>query len=565
MGKLTPVGKWRFHGASNMHTLAMFIEPGVEAGGWGGEGVLVGRRVANEGFLRALVRYGDVARYLFFIGEQSQVPAVQAFVNSLAHIDPQRISIAHRLDLPDLLAAGEISVLHHESHWGWYFDLVAMRDRYASTHVPVTGQIHSLSYPRMLESYLRGYLNAPGLGDAVFCSSESGRLALDETLLSVQRLAGARGWPLEPMAFERALVPLGIDIEALEASAARFPRSEMRARLSIGETALVLLCLGRFSEYDKMDLFPLIRVFARLLAQNQGREVHLILAGARQGTGTPEMVKLWGQAMGVAGRLHVVVDFPVEEKGGWIAASDVFVSPSDNVQETFGLSVIEAMALGIPVIASDFDGYRDTIPDSVGWRVATIPEADLSSLSEWGMSLYERPLHFLLGQGTSVDPAALLQTLAAVCADEPSRLAKGVAAKSWARATYSWEAIIPQYERVWRKLRLNHKRNSTAQMMGINFEQVFRGHFDVSVSSSVSLKVSLHEDAIKMHVHPELKSLFDEGDVNLALAFVKASAPSSAQLCQYLETQRFADGLKGRLAAQILSAWLLKHGLIERT
>lgn len=564
MRKLTPVGKWRFHVADIMHTLAMFIEPGVEAGGWGGEGVLVGRRVANEAFLRALVRYGDVARYLFFIGEQSQVPAVQAFVNSLAHIDPQRISVAHRLDLPDLLAAGEISVLHHESHWGWFFDLVAMRDRYASRHVPVTGQIHSLSYPRMLESYLRGYLNAPGVGDAVFCSSESGRSALNETLVSVRDLAVARGWPLEPMSFERALVPLGIDIEALEASAARFPRGQMRGRLSISENALVLLCLGRFSEYDKMDLFPIIRVFARLLSQTDGREIHLILAGARQGTGTPEMVKLWAEAMGVAGRVHVAVDFPVEEKGGWIAASDVFISPSDNVQETFGLSVIEAMALGVPVIASDFDGYRDTVPDSVGWRVATIPEADLSSLSEWGLSLYERPLHFLLGQGTSVDPAALLQTLASVCADEPSRLAKGAAAKHWARSTYSWEAIIPQYESVWHKLRLNHKRNSTAQMMGMNFHKVFRGHFDEKHNHDQPLKVSTYADAIKMHVHPELKSLFNEGDVNLALSAVRTFALSSTQLSAYLEKQRFADGLKGRLAAQILTAWLLKHGLVER-
>lgn len=543
----------------------MFIEPDVEAGGWGTAGVLVGRRVANESFLRALVRYGDVARYLFFIGEQSQVPAVQAFVSSLTHIDPQRISIAHRLDLPDLLAAGEISVLHHESHWGWFFDLVAMRDRYATSHVPVTGQIHSLSYPRMLESYLRGYLNAPGLGDAVFCSSASGRLALDETLVSVQELAATRGWPLETMNFDRALVPLGIDIESLESSAARFPRSQMRARLSISENSLVLLCLGRFSEYDKMDLFPVIRVFARLLSQTNGREIHLVLAGARQGTGTPEMVKLWAQAMGVAGRVHVVVDFPAEEKGGWISASDVFIAPSDNVQETFGLAVIEAMALGVPVVASDFDGYRDTVPDSVGWRVATMPEADLSSLSQWGLSLYERPLHFLLGQGTSVDPAALLQTLAVVCADEQLRLAKGSAAKSWARLTYSWEAIIPQYESVWRKLRMNHKRNATAQMMGMNFQKVFRAHFDAKVDLSTSLKVAPYADAIKMHVHPELKSLFDEGDVNLALSAIKTTSLSSAQLCAYLEKLRFADGLKGRLAAKILTAWLLKHGLVERS
>ena len=43
------------------------------------------------------------------------------------------------------------------------------------------------------------------------------------------------------------------------------------------------------------------------------------------------------------------------------AAADIFVSLSDNIQETFGLTPVEAMAAGLPVVASDWDGYRETI------------------------------------------------------------------------------------------------------------------------------------------------------------------------------------------------------------
>lgn len=546
-----------------MHTLAMFIEPGVEAGGWGGEGVLVGRRVANESFLRALVRYGDVARFMFFVGEQAQRPAVEAFIASMDHVDPQRIAIAHRLELPDLLGAGEISVIHHESHWGWFFDLVALRDAFAQVHVPVTGQIHSLSYPRMLESYVRGYLQPPGQGDAVFCSSQAGRVALDESLAVVAESAAARGWQTPPMNFERALVPLGIDVDALVASANHLPRSEMRARLGIGDEALVLLCLGRFSEYDKMDLFPMVRVFARLLAQTARRDIHLVLAGARQGTGTPEMVKLWGDAMGVSDRLHVVVDFPVAEKGAWLAAADVFLSPSDNVQETFGLAVIEAMAMGLPAVVSDFDGYQDTVPPEVGWRVKTTMEADLSILKNWGLSLYERPLHLLLGQSTSVDPQALLTTLLHVCADPGDRQRKGAAARAWATQKYSWSAIIPAYEAVWRRLRMNRKRNAIASSFGMDFSRIFARHFAQS-GTAEALAASTFADASKLHLHPELKTLFDEADVDFALAAVRAAPLSSAQLCQYLQSTRWSAGHKGTLAAHMLTAWLLKHGLVER-
>ena len=43
------------------------------------------------------------------------------------------------------------------------------------------------------------------------------------------------------------------------------------------------------------------------------------------------------------------------------SAADVFTSLSDNIQESFGLTPIEAMASGLPVLVSDWDGYRDTV------------------------------------------------------------------------------------------------------------------------------------------------------------------------------------------------------------
>jgi len=53
-------------------------------------------------------------------------------------------------------------------------------------------------------------------------------------------------------------------------------------------------------------------------------------------------------------------------------AADIFFSLSDNIQETFGLTPIEAMAAGLPVVVTDWNGYRDTVRDGVdGFRIPT--------------------------------------------------------------------------------------------------------------------------------------------------------------------------------------------------
>ena len=43
----------------------------------------------------------------------------------------------------------------------------------------------------------------------------------------------------------------------------------------------------------------------------------------------------------------------------------MFCSLPDSVEETFGIVPIEAMAAGLPVVVSDWDGYKDTVRDNV--------------------------------------------------------------------------------------------------------------------------------------------------------------------------------------------------------
>src|SRR6185437_9144143 len=55
------------------------------------------------------------------------------------------------------------------------------------------------------------------------------------------------------------------------------------------------------------------------------------------------------------------------------AGADVFISLVDNIQETFDITPVEAMAAGLPVVVSDWDGYRSTVRDGVeGFLIPTL-------------------------------------------------------------------------------------------------------------------------------------------------------------------------------------------------
>ena len=557
-----------------METFATLALPGTYVGPAGQP--LVGRLVANTEFLKALFRHADVGRYVFFVGEAADKEVLHQLFLEPGHLAPERLMTPNLLELPALLQTGGVSVLHHAAHVDQLFDLVWLRDRHARSAIPVTGQIHSLSYPRLMQSYARGVLHPPGAGDAIFCSSAAGRSVVEKSFAAAERaVAAARAsdagepTPPRPLACELPVIPLGVDTEALRGG----DREATRARLGIPHDAVVLLALGRFTEYDKMDLFPLVQVFSRVRARRPAgaRPLHLLLAGARQGTKTPEMLALWAKAFGVADALTLSIDFADADKRHLLAAADVFVSPCDNLQETFGISVVEALAAGLPAVVSDFDGYRDTVPPEVGIRVKTRWQPDQSFLSEIGPLLYERPLHLLLGQSVEVDLGELEEALVALAADEPRRLEMSRRASAHARATFDWRTVVPAYEAVWR--RLSSQPPPAARLAGsavphplaMSFGEIFSHYPSEPIAPArVVMRTDVSRALCDTHngyvIYPELKNVFSGEDVMAALALVGDGAMTVAALTGAL-APRFPWAPGWRSAT--LVTWLLKHGLLR--
>ena len=139
------------------------------------------------------------------------------------------------------------------------------------------------------------------------------------------------------------------------------------------------------------------------------------------------------------------------------AASDVFCSLADNIQETFGLTPIEAMAAGLPVVVSDWDGYRDTVRDGVdGFRISTLmPDAglggDLARRHALGVDTYDMYCGHT-SMLVAVDVAAAADRLGRLLGDPLLRRQMGEAGRQRAREVYDWRHIIRRYEALWAEL-----------------------------------------------------------------------------------------------------------------
>ncbi len=517
-------------------------------------GVLVGRTVANAQLLRALALYGSMESITLFVGELSEARPLASLVASWG-VAPSRVTMRRVWDMPAMLAQGEVDALHHASHVDRLYDLVALRDRYATRATPVTGQIHSLSYPRMHQDLARWLLVPPSSTDALFCSSSAGRTTMERAFDLVAASAVERGLTAPVPRWGLPLVPLGVDIAAVTGGA----RESTRRSLTLPDDAVVIVSIARFTEYDKVDLFPLLRVVERLVhAPSPGApDVYLLLAGARQGTQTPEMLVHWARALGIEARVRVVVDFGDNDKRHLLAAADIFVSPVDNVQETFGQSVIEAQAAGLACVVSDFDGYKDTVDDAVGIRVATRLGPSWSELSELAPLLYERPLHLVLGQSVEVDLAALEDALRALTVDAERRKRLGAAAAARARDRYDWRHVVAQLESHWRALATAPWQPSARRHpLRLDYDALF-GHF-VTERIDAGRMLVAHPKRAEAVIYPELASLITAADLSATRAW--AATPRSFGAVVAFVTARL--DARPPWAAAFVATWLVKQGLL---
>ena len=133
------------------------------------------------------------------------------------------------------------------------------------------------------------------------------------------------------------------------------------------------------------------------------------------------------------------------------AAADIFISLADNIQETFGITPIEAMAAGLPVVVSDWDGYRSTVRNGVeGFLIPTLggppgPIGDSLALRH-AMEIDTFQFHVgSVAQHTAVHVGRAGEALAALARSPDLRRRMGEAGRARIASALDWQVVARQY------------------------------------------------------------------------------------------------------------------------
>jgi glycosyltransferase involved in cell wall biosynthesis len=141
------------------------------------------------------------------------------------------------------------------------------------------------------------------------------------------------------------VVPNGLDTQHF---ACLPTRGAIRQHLRIPEKAFLLLFLGRLHVKKRPD----IAVEALAAAQSLSRETHLVLAGPDEMQLTPKL-QAQAQRLGCTDRLHITGLLKGDEILAALADADLLLMPSEPESENFGMSAVEAMAAGLPILVSE--------------------------------------------------------------------------------------------------------------------------------------------------------------------------------------------------------------------
>lgn len=300
-----------------------------------------------------------------------------------------------------------------------------LRDRFAQAACPIIFDTHGVATSEFYDGLGHFAESDWPAGDTILAISEAVKVLLEKAFRDYLQFQSS---PL----IEN--VHHGIDVPQSDSQP---DRTKVREKLGWPTDGTIVLYRGRLTPAGKADLLPVIDVFSKVARPTD----YLVLGGPEW---MPDYCKVLAERALQLGIGDQVIFHGAtathDERLDPFHAADIFLFPTDTHQESQGMVVGEAMALGLPVVSTDWSGVRDHVTDGVeGFLVPMrfLPGLErLGQFAPWNATNSE---YLGTGQCAVWDKDAMAESLSRLLNDPELRAQMGEAGRKRFRDTLTLE------------------------------------------------------------------------------------------------------------------------------
>ncbi|MDA8671619.1 glycosyltransferase family 4 protein [Gammaproteobacteria bacterium] len=437
----------------------------------------MGRNAAGESFLRGFLAHARPADS-FWLQVEKNADSSHFFEKVISQGRNEEIKVFSNATLGQAKIPG---VVYHPgpgiaAH-------ARLRSAFGNNAWSLCGITHTTSSALAMDSIVDLLIAPLQPWDSLICTSTAVKKNVEKILQAQAEFLRDRLGANRFILPELPVIPLGIHTQDFNYSIEQ--RNKARLELKANENTLIVLYAGRLSFHAKAHPLPMYQALEQA-AQRTDKEIVLVECGwfandyiEKAFIDAANLVCPSVRVVRLDGRL-------AENRTTAWSGADIFCSLSDNIQETFGIVPIEAMAAGLPVVVSDWDGYKDTVRDTIdGFRIPTLgPKpglgGDLAHRHALGVDTYDMYCGYsssLIG----IHLEKLTEAFVRLFESPDLRYSMGQAGRIRAKEVYDWSTIIPRYEELWDTLR---EIRLAASSSALNQNRTYPARLDPTISFS---------------------------------------------------------------------------------
>ena len=492
---------------------------------------LMGRNSAGASFLKGYFSNGNPKNFWVYAKERNQA---QNFADILS--DNSSRKDAKYISWTNFTELKEPGNLFFP---GPNFNKIAWQRRFFAENAwSICGITHTTSSATAMDAIGDYYLAPTKSWDALICTSNAVKDNVQFILENKKKYLRDEVGLSKFEGPKLPVIPLGINTKEFEFS--QNDRFKARNKLTIEKNCVVIAYVGRLSFHAKANPIAMYSAIEKAASLNPSKNIKILECGWFQNDWIQNaFVEIEKTVLSKVELIRVDGRDQGNVKMVWQAA-DIFCSFSDNIQETFGISPIEAMASSLPVVVSNWNGYKESVRDGIdGFKISTLmPEGglgrDLAISHAMDINNYD---HYVgkTSAFISVDIDQATDRFDKLIKSEDLRYELGANAKKQAVEKYDWKRIIPQYENLWLELGEERKKSVTqSQPKAIWPERSdpffsFAHYASSKLNMSDKLKISRHSLDETIDRFTKLKSI-------KMSSFITSILPNDDEFLQVFES-----------------------------